>query len=145
MIQELKKRLDFEVNSIQFVVRDGIKYLDVELPDADLKSIEIKSKLISLILDEIDKSDEQYYLNVYSSGTEKEINIQNINLFIEQYLSIKLNKPLLDKLIWEGDLVENNLTNIVLKVNNKGRFQKLSIDKTNIAYIKTTAKLRKEK
>lgn len=145
MIQELKKRINFEVNLIEFVKRDGLNFLDIELPDTNLKSIEEKTKLISNIIDEIDKTNDNYYLNVFSSGTEKEIKLKDINLFIGKYLSIKSSKQYFEKNDWEGDLLENTNEHIILKINNKGRIQKLQIEKKYIVYIKTTAKLRKDK
>ena len=57
LIQELKKRINFEVNLIEFVKRDGLNFLDIELPDTNLKSIKEKTKLISNIIDEIDFTD----------------------------------------------------------------------------------------
>ncbi|WP_022935274.1 ribosome assembly cofactor RimP [Mesomycoplasma moatsii] len=145
MIQKLKKRINFEVNLIEFVKRDGLNFLDIELPDTNLKSIEEKTKLISNIIDEIDKTNDNYYLNVFSSGTEKEIKLKDINLFIGKYLSIKSSKQYFEKNDWEGDLLENINEHIILKINNKGRIQKLQIEKKYIVYIKTTAKLRKDK
>ena len=145
MIQELKKRINFEVNLIEFVKRDGLNFLDIELPDINLKSIEEKTKLISNIIDEIDKTNDNYYLNVFSSGTEKEIKLKDIDLFIGKYLSIKSSKQYFEKNDWEGDLLENTNEHIILKINNKGRIQKLQIKKKYIVYIKTTAKLRKDK
>ena len=145
MIEKLKEKIPFKINSIQFVKRDGFRFLEIELPDSDLKTVEEKSKIISQIIDEIDDSSENYYLDIFSSGTEKEIELKNINLFLNQYISVKTSKHYLKKCEWEGDFIENNINNIVLRVNNKGRFQKLKIEKTDISYIKTTAKLRKEK
>ena len=145
MISKLKQKIDFEIKSIQFVNRDGFKFLDIELPDTDLETIEFKSKIISKIIDEIDDSNEMYYLNVFSSGTEKEIKLDNINFYINEYILIETSKHYLEKQKWEGDLIENNQDHIILKINNKGRFQKLKILKQDIVFIKTTAKLRKEK
>ena len=71
--------------------------------------------------------------------------MKNINLFIDQYLLVKTHKHYLNKIEWEGYLIENNINDIVIKINNKGRKQKLKIDKKDISFIKTTAKLRKEK
>ena len=145
MISKLKQKIDFEIKSIQFVNRDGFKFLDIELPETDLETIEFKSKIISKIIDEIDDSNEMYYLNVFSSGTEKEIKLENINFYINEYILIETSKHYLEKQKWEGDLIENNQDHIILKINNKGRFQKLKILKQDIVFIKTTAKLRKEK
>lgn len=145
MIQKLKEKINFKINSIQFVKREGLTFLDIEIPETSLNEIEKKSKIILNLINEIDNTNTDYYLNVYSEGTEKEIDIKNINLFINQYILIKTNNHYLDKSEWEGHLIENNINDIVLKINNKGRFQKLKINKKDISFIKTTAKLRKEK
>lgn len=145
MIQKLKEKINFKINSIQFVKREGLTFLDIEIPETSLNEIEKKSKIILNLINEIDDTNTDYYLNVYSEGTEKEIDIKNINLFIDQYILIKTNNHYLDKSEWEGHLIENNINDIVLKINNKGRFQKLKINKKDISFIKTTAKLRKEK
>ena len=71
--------------------------------------------------------------------------MENINFYINEYILIETSKHYLEKQKWEGDLIENNQDHIILKINNKGRFQKLKILKQDIVFIKTTAKLRKEK
>ena len=145
MIQKLKEKINFKINSIQFVKREGLTFLDIEIPETSLDQIEEKSKIILNLIHEIDDDNIDYYLNVYSEGTEKEIDLKNINLFIGQYLLVKTNKHYLHKVEWEGHLIENNINDIVIKINNKGRSQKLKINKKDISFIKTTAKLRKEK
>ncbi len=145
MIKKLKEKINFKINSIQFVKREGLTFLDIEIPESSLIQIEEKSKIILNLINEIDDSNINYYLNIYSSGTEKEIELKNINLFIDQYLLVKTHKHYLNKIEWEGYLIENNINDIVIKINNKGRKQKLKIDKKDISFIKTTAKLRKEK
>lgn len=145
MIKKLKEKIDFKINSIQFVKREGLTFLDIEIPESSLIQIEEKSKIILNLINEIDDSNINYYLNIYSAGTEKEIELKNINLFIDQYLLVKTHKHYLNKIEWEGYLIENNINDIVIKINNKGREQKLKIDKKDISFIKTTAKLRKEK
>ena len=109
-----------------------------------MQKIEHKSRIISNILDEIYVTDQNYYLNIYSTGTEKEVKIDNLNLFLNSYLFFELKKQILDKNKWEGTLIENNNDHVVLKVNKKGRFQKITISKDNIVFVKTTARLRKE-
>ena len=145
MIQKLKEKINFKINSIQFVKREGLTFLDIEIPETSLDQIEEKSKIILNLIHEIDDDNIDYYLNVYSEGTEKEIDLKNINLFISQYLLVKTNKHYLHNVEWEGHLIENNINDIVIKINNKGRIQKLKINKKDISFIKTTAKLRKEK
>ena len=45
----------------------------------------------------------------------------------------------------EEKSIENNINDIVIKINNRGRIQRLKINKKDISFVKTTAKLRKEK
>lgn len=143
MINELKKQLPFNTISIAFNKRDGFTFLDIELDEKDLKIIENRTKIILKILNEIDKSNEKYFLNVFSCGTEKEILKKNLREHLGEYIYIKTKKTLLKKNEWEGylkNVVENE---IEMLVNNKGRFQKLKVDISDIEYSKKTAKLSK--
>ena len=97
MIQKLKEKINFKINSIQFVKREGLTFLDIEIPETSLDQIEEKSKIILNLIHEIDDDNIDYYLNVYSEGTEKEIDLNNINLFIDQYLLVRTNKHYLHK------------------------------------------------
>lgn len=137
----LKKHIPFEVLHIGFSNKAGFKFLDIELPDKDLDTIQKKTLVISKILDEIDSDIENYYLNVYSSGTEKNIKINDIDKYLNCYIMINLHKHQLNKNCWEGMLININDESITIQINNKGRFQKLIILKSNIKDIKITAKL----
>lgn len=145
MINKLKKQLPFNIISISFNQREGFKFLDIELDEKDLNAIEEKTQIILKALNQIDQSNDEYFLNVYSSGTEKEISKNNLNNHLEEYIHIKTSKQYLDKSEWEGHLKTISQNEIILLVNNKGRFQKLKIDMDDINYIKKTAKLSKER
>lgn len=143
MIKEIKKKIPFEVLYVGFSKLDGFTFLDIELPDNDLKTIESKTLIISKILDELDLKINNYYLNVYSSGTEKEFELDEIDKLINKNILVKTKKHYFDKNLWEGKMIFNDENEIILHVNNKGRFQKLKIQKEQIEKIKTTAKLKK--
>ena len=42
MIQKLKEKINFKINSIQFVKREGLTFLDIEIPETSLDQIEEK-------------------------------------------------------------------------------------------------------
>ena len=60
------QKLDFELLNCQFSKRDNLLFLDIEIDSPTLKEIENKSRIISNALDEIDKTNKEYYLNIYS-------------------------------------------------------------------------------
>lgn len=145
LIKKIKERINFSVNYIGFAKRDGLDFLDIELPENDLKVIEEKSRIISNILDEINPYETSYFLNVYSAGTEQMINLNDLDEHLDKNIWIELKKDYLSKNYWEGKLIQNNQFAVTLLVNNKGRFQKLVINKEDITFIKLSAKLKKEK
>lgn len=145
LIKEIVENLPFDIVYIGFSYLNGFKYLNVELKDSDLKTIENKSKVISDLLDKIDKNNESYYLNVYSSGSEQEITLDQLKHHLNKNILIETKKTYLKKKSWEGLLIGYDEVTLTLHVNNKGRFQRLVIDKSQCYYIKLTAKLKKEK
>lgn len=145
MIKKLKEKLPFSINNISFAKRDGFDFLDIELPDHNLKTIEEKSKIISQLLDEISPYESSYYLNVYSAGTEQNLDPNDLDQHLMANVQIETKKAYLEKNKWEGQLVLNTAEQIKLIINNKGRFQKLVVEKSDLELIKLSAKLKKEK
>ena len=145
MLKKLRAQLPFATNYIGFATRDGCRFLDVELPDRDLKTIEAKSKLISQLLDQMSAPDGSYYLNVYSAGTEQQLTLDEVANHFGANVWVETNNPYWNRSNWEGQLVNATPLTITLLVNNKGRFSKLVIDQADINLIKLSAKVTKEK
>ena len=139
------QKLDFELLNCQFSKRDNLLFLDIEIDSPTLKEIENKSRIISNALDEIDKTNKEYYLNIYSSGAEKNIDLKNISNYLEKHIQIILIKPMLDNNLFEGQLIEINENFIKMRINMKGCFRKLDFQHSNIKQIKQSIKLTKTK
>jgi len=148
LIEKIKKQLNFELIKCKFVERDNLIFLDIEINSPVMDDIVKKTKIISSILDEIDENN-NYYLNVYSSGIEKNINISDIKNHIQKNIKIFLIKQHLNKTLYEGELIEVGEESIKIKINFKGCFRKIEFQKKNIQKlsesIKIKQKLKKEK
>lgn len=96
------------------------------------------SNSISDLLDEIDKSETPYTLDVSSLGAEKPIKIEDISKYVGKYISIHITNPFKGLNNLEGDLVAVDDTNISLDYKEKTRTIHASIplkdiDRCNLA------------
>ncbi len=144
MIEQLKKKLNFPLIDCKFSKRDNLLFLDIEIDCPIMDDIHAKSKVISDIIDEIDTSDNKYYLNVYSSGAEKNIDFLNINEYIGKYVQIVLINQQFNKLLFEGELIKVEEELVILKINMKGCFRKIEFQNSNIKQFKQSIKTKKE-
>lgn len=145
MIEKLKKKLDFELLDCKFARRDNLDFLDIEINYSTLAEVEEKSKIISNVLDEIDGSNKEYYLNIYSPGAEREINFEDLAYYINKYIKIALINSYLDKYLIEGELLEIGQESIKLKLNMRGCFRKIDFQISNIKNISKSIKVAKNK
>jgi ribosome maturation factor RimP len=109
-----------------------------------MQKVEDTSKAISKFLDGIDLKEEHYFLDIYSSGTEKEIHLEKIENHLNQNIKVELSKPQNDSVIFEGVLYGVNTEHLNLKVNQKGAIRKIIIDKSNIKYMNLSTKINKK-
>lgn len=146
MFKKLLENLDFNVNKINFIKRENIWYLDIEIPCDNLDEITQKTKTISTLLDDkkVFDTDKEYYLNVFSTGTEQEINIDDLKNHINENVFIEFQKTTFNLNFVEGYLMDVWENEIILKINLKGLITKKTIEKKNIKFIKKTAKIRKD-
>ncbi len=144
MIEKLKKKLDFPLLECKFSKRDNLLFLDIEIDCPTMDEIQQKSRIISNIIDEIDTSDKEYYLNIHSSGAEKDIDFSDLENYIEKYIQIVLIKEQLESLSFEGELIEVNKDFIILRINMKGCFRKIEFQNSNIKQFKQSIKRKKE-
>ena len=144
MIKKLKEKIPFPVNYIGFAKRDGLHFLDIELPDHDLKTIETKTLTISKIVDELNPYEHSYFLNVYSAGTEQVLALDQLDQHLFAHVALATNKPYVQRQNWEGQLIAHDPQSLILVVNNKGRMQKITFNKSDINFLKLSAKLTKE-
>ena len=93
---------------------------------------------ISSLLDEIDKSETPYTLDVSSLGAEKPIKIEDISKYVGKYISIHITNPFKGLNNLEGDLVACDGEKITLDYKEKTRIIHASIllkdiDRCNLA------------
>lgn len=136
-----KLKAKFEVvNDAFFEKEAGAQFLRVEVALKSLDDVIEVSRKISDYLDEIDNTDSEYFLDVYSSGTDKKIEISEIKSFLNQNIFVSLKARIKDKKEFEGTLVEIDENTITIKWNAKGQIRKQQIALDNISDIKQYAK-----
>ncbi|MGL5520373.1 MAG: hypothetical protein ACRDBR_02995 [Metamycoplasmataceae bacterium] len=145
MFKKLIEKLEFNINKISFETRDNLLFLDIEIEDTSLEEIVKKTKIISSILDEIDFSKENYFLNVFSPGIEKEIPWENLSKVIGKNIFIGLRENIFNSLSFEGELLEFDSEKLKLKINKKGLITKKEFYKKHILYIKESIKVKNGK
>ncbi|MGL5617739.1 MAG: hypothetical protein ACRCWU_01635 [Metamycoplasmataceae bacterium] len=144
MLEELRKKLDFELLDCKFSRRDNLNFLDIEINYSTLAEIEEKSKIISNILDEIDTSDKEYYLNIYSPGAERVIEFQDLENHINNHIKITLKNHKLNNTIFDGELLKISEESLKLKVNIKGCIKKIDFQISDIKNINKSIKVVKK-
>ncbi len=120
-------------------------FLRVELDEKNLDTIIKISKEISIYLDEIDYLEDDYFLDVYSSGTEKSIEIENAKDHIEDNVLVSVNEVIKGQKSFEGTLLEVDQDSLLIRWNAKGQFRKQKIEFKNIEELRLSSKIRKDK
>ena len=129
-----------EVKDAFFEKELGALFLRVELTIRDFDLVVKKSNEISAFLDENEPTEKEYFLDVYSAGTETLIELENLKDHIDAYVQVKLEKPIKDKDIFIGNLLEVNEQNIIVRWNAKGQFRKQEIELSNIKSVNLATK-----
>lgn len=137
--EKLKEKFNV-INDAFFEKEAGVTFLRVEVALKSLDDVTKVSREISDYLDEIDNTDNEYFLDVYSSGTDKKIEISEIKNFLNQNVFVALKARIKDKKEFEGTLVEIDEENITIKWNAKGQIRKQQVSLDNISEIKQYAK-----
>ncbi len=141
--EQLKTEFKDLVSRAFFEKREGSNFLSVELFATDFDEVIEISRKISNHLDIIDKSDDEYILDVYSKGTDHEIDLNDLEKFLNENVMVILKTSIQDKDEFTGELVEDQLEYISVNWNAKGQFRKQKIEKKNIKTIKLFAKIGK--
>lgn len=125
-----------EVNKAFFEKEAGIRYLRVEVKHTKMSEIAELSKEINTFLDNNDPSDENYYLDIFSPGTDQTFDPKNSNEYIGENVLISLKKHVKEKNEYIGELLSFDGSEIVVRWNAKGQFRKQEIAIDNIELIK---------
>lgn len=130
---EIKKCLEangYHLYAMNIFKRQGELILAVEIDESlDLNQISIISEKISLLLDEIDSSDDHYILDISSAGIERPIELEDLAEAIGSYIHVDL----VDKTSVEGDLlkVDDDFITLIVKVKNLTKNEKVNKNKIN--------------
>ena len=129
------------IEKVYFIKEEGINFLRIETSLHEMEDIEKISKSINLYLDENYESEQQYFLDVLSKGTETSIKWKDLNKELEKNIKV-ITK---DKNVVEGILKDASDKEIIIRYNAKGQFRNKNIAKINIDKITRSAVIKKEK
>lgn len=146
---ELKPLIEannLELDYINYVKRGKEFYLEiyVERDDDSVEFDEIVaiSGILSNKLDELDLIKDSYYLDVSTSGAEKEIkDFSKFSRYINKYMKIKLKRALQGQNVIEGTLLNVKDDKLTMEYKIKTRSVKVEIELDNISKANLAVKL----
>ena len=134
------KENDLIFYSVELAKEYGTTILRVILDKKDGLDIELLAKANEYLSERIDKYDgdmPEYMLEVSSRGAERTLdNEDEINEAIDKYIHVET-----ENIVYEGKLLENNVDDVVVHINIKGRFKKIPIKKEEIKLIRLAVKI----
>ena len=106
----------------------------------DMNAISEFSQNMSSYLDEIDQSDERYFLDISSLGAEKPLKINELSKYVGRYVNVHVNNAVEGNNIFEGVMEEVNEDSITISYRIKTRVKKVVILQSNIYKIRLAIK-----
>ena len=106
----------------------------------DMNAISEFSEAMSSYLDEIDQSDERYFLDISSLGAEKPLKIEELGKYVGRYVNVHVNNAIEGNNIFEGTMEEVNEDSITISYRIKTRVKKVVILQSNIYKIRLAIK-----
>ena len=141
----IKKNFNLVINAY-FEEEFGSTFLRVCVDKTNLNKLAKTSLEINKYVDEMDKEDQAYFLDIFSPGTDQLFDVNKSKEYIGQNVKAILKKQIKSMLIFEGELISVEEDILVIKWNDKGQFRKQDIKFNNIEKIETYIKAkRKEK
>lgn len=143
LLEKKIEELGFEPISINRKVEKGDVFLSIvidRVAPIDMDTIVKVSGDLSSYLDEIDDSEEKYFLDVSSLGAEKPLKVENLKDYIGRFIHVHVNNAINGLNIFEGDLVEVNEDSITLTYREKTRVKTVVILLSNIYKIRLAIK-----
>ena len=122
------------------VKEDGniILRVTIDNPDGpiDIDTLALANEYLSERIDKYDDNMPEYMLEVSSPGAERELRTdEEIEKSIEKYIHVET-----PNMVYEGTLKEFYTDKIVVRINIKGRFKNLEINKSDIKLIRLAVK-----
>ncbi len=143
LLEKKIEELGFEPISINRKVEKGDVFLSIvidRVAPIDMDTIVKVSGDLSSYLDEIDDSEEKYFLDVSSLGAEKPLKVENLKDYVGRFIHVHVNNAINGLNIFEGDLVEVNEDSITLTYREKTRVKTVVILLSNIYKIRLAIK-----
>ena len=137
LIQEPINNLGYEIYDVQYV-KEGKDYflrifIEKEEGSIDLNDCEKVNNEINDMLDEVNLIKDQYFLEVSSTGVERVIRKdEHLKKHIEDFISVKLFKPINGEKEFVGKLIDFNENEIKINVEDK----EIVIDRKDISLMK---------
>ena len=106
----------------------------------DMNAIVDISNHLSTYLDEIDKSEQAYLLDISSLGAEKPLKVSELDKYVSRFVNVHVTNPIEGENIFEGELSEVNDESITVTYKIKTRVKKVVILLNNIYKIRLAIK-----
>ncbi len=145
-IEPLIEQENLKLDYLNYVKRGKDFYLEVYVESddrtVDFDEIVKISGIISSKLDEIDLIKDSYYLDVSTSGAEKEIkDLSKLPQYLNRYMRFKLQNPVAGQNLLEGVLVAIDDERLTIEYKVKARTKKAVIELKNILKANLAVKL----
>ena len=106
----------------------------------DMNAISEFSNAMSSYLDEIDTSDERYFLDISSLGAEKPLKVGELDKYVGRFVNVHVTNAVEGNNIFEGTMEEVNEDSITISYRIKTRVKKVVILQSNIYKIRLAIK-----
>ncbi|MBN4083413.1 ribosome assembly cofactor RimP [Mycoplasma sp. CSL10137] len=106
--------------------------LEVTVNHTNLKDVEMLSKKISLFLESQKWFTDNHYLEVLSKGFDTNVDINQLDKFINKDVTLKLKKSYLGQDIFVVKILEDRLDSFIASWNKKGQLKKIEFEKKDI-------------
>ena len=106
----------------------------------DMNAISEFSNAMSSYLDEIDTSDERYFLDISSLGAEKPLKVSELDKYVGRFVNVHVTNAVEGNNIFEGTMEEVNEDSITISYRIKTRVKKVVILQSNIYKIRLAIK-----
>ncbi|AYC29278.1 ribosome maturation factor RimP [Paenisporosarcina cavernae] len=139
LVKPIIENLQLELVDMEFV-KEGRNwflriYVDTPSGGIDIEQCALVSEKVSEMLDEKDPIEQNYFLEVSSPGAERPLKKEEDYVrSVGKFIYVKMYEPVKDMKEFEGYLMENNETDIVLNVKIKTRKLTVTLPKDKIAF-----------
>lgn len=142
-LEKKVNELGFDLISINRKIEKGDVLVSVvvdRVEPIDMNTIVKLSQDLSTYIDEIDDSDEKYFLDISSLGAEKPLKIENLKDYVGRYVNVHVTNAVEGNNIFEGDLLEVTEDSLTLSYRIKTRVKTVVILLSNIYKIRLAIK-----